>query len=62
MGDVPRPAPTPDSLPDPGKGKLEFSKKDGKLKWDKVDMNAEIRTGNDTCFGMYPQYHRTVIS
>lgn len=51
MGEVEGVAPTPDSLPDPGEVDLEYDEEAVRVKWEGVDMNAEIRNGEDTCFG-----------
>ncbi|OCF41747.1 hypothetical protein I317_04451 [Kwoniella heveanensis CBS 569] len=49
MGDVPYPLPKPESIPDPGSTDLdEHGEEWGQYAG--VDLNAEIRTGNDTCF------------
>lgn len=50
MGDVPKPAPTPDSLPDPASDKLDST--GWKFEKPDVDLNEHIRTGGkDTCYG-----------
>ena len=38
-------------LPDPGDTNLKYDKKDEKYSWPGVDLNADIRTGKDTCYG-----------
>ncbi|EIW67847.1 hypothetical protein TREMEDRAFT_21150, partial [Tremella mesenterica DSM 1558] len=48
IGKVEQPSLTPTILPDPGETTLRYSRK--VYKWDKVDLNAHLRTGKDTCF------------
>ena len=48
MGKV---VPTPESLPDPGDVKLDHKESQEKYTWPHADVNAEIRTGKDTCYG-----------
>ena len=48
MGKV---VPTPESLPDPGDVKLDHKESQEKYTWPHEDVNAEIRTGKDTCYG-----------
>ncbi|ORY31961.1 FAD binding domain of DNA photolyase-domain-containing protein [Naematelia encephala] len=48
MGKVPKPSPTPTTLPDPGITTLPQAK--DKFKWEGLDMNSHIRTGHDTCY------------
>ncbi|WVR03300.1 hypothetical protein IAU60_000291 [Kwoniella sp. DSM 27419] len=49
MGDVPQPLPTPDSFPDPGPTDLDEEGEDWG-RYDGTDLNAYIRSGQDTCF------------
>ena len=51
MGEVQEVVETPDTLPDPGRTELEYDEAEVRVKWEGVDMNEEIRTGEDTCFG-----------
>lgn len=51
MGPVPQPFPTPTTLPDPGDTTLQLEPGRERFKWEGVDMNREIRTGVDTCYG-----------
>ena len=50
IGPIPKTLETPKSLPDPGDTDLKYDKKDEKYKWPHEDLNAEIRTGKDTCY------------
>ncbi|OCF70856.1 hypothetical protein I204_08486 [Kwoniella mangroviensis CBS 8886] len=50
MGEIARPAPTPTSLPDPGPSELQDNHEEDWGKYEGVDLNADVRTGKDTCF------------
>jgi len=55
MGGVEDVAPTPKELPDPVKDKLKYDKsKYDNYQWPHLDANAHIRTGKDTCYGIFP--------
>jgi cryptochrome len=56
IGEVGKVAPTPKSLPDPGSVDLKYDKKDEKYTWPHLDINAEIRTGKDTCYSELPNH------
>lgn len=51
MGEVQGVVAEPETLPDPGPTELEYEQAEVQVKWEGVDLNAEIRTGEDTCFG-----------
>lgn len=52
MGEVEAVVDAPEGLPDPGEGEVKLEGgAEWKVRWEGVDMNEEIRTGEDTCFG-----------
>lgn len=51
IGTVQQVFPTPISIPDPGETRLP--PRETPYRWDKLDLNAHIRTGVNTCFGEY---------
>ncbi|WWC57893.1 uncharacterized protein I303_100428 [Kwoniella dejecticola CBS 10117] len=50
MKGIDQPYPTPASLPDPGPSDLEDHHEEQWGKYEGIDLNADVRTGKDTCF------------
>jgi len=51
IGNVQEIFPTPTSIPDPGETGLP--EREGRYRWEGVDMNQHLRNGEDTCFGRF---------
>ncbi|WWC67038.1 uncharacterized protein I206_100945 [Kwoniella pini CBS 10737] len=50
MKDIDKPFPAPESIPDPGPSDLKDHHEENWGEYEGIDLNADVRTGKDTCF------------